>query len=367
MLKRMRLTQRVGFRSNLFVRHTAMKARILERELRAKMAKKRFRCRALSGDSSYNICINADLSVSCNCDDIYGEGRLGSLRHHTFTEVYTGPRAMAFRQALARGKIPISKCVQCPDLQLVEQHDGDDGVGHFNLPTKGIMLETNAGCNLSCIGCGRSYRPLEKQKMTLDELREVVKDLASLGVEMLSFFSLGEPFLSKNILQEMELIRKEHPSVVINTSTNGMLVDSEEKRRAALMMDHVTFSIDGSSQETLVQYQIGSDFDTVYKNLCDTVALRNAMQKDTIITWKYVVFRWNDKEHHVARAIKLAKQAGVDFLEFVFTLNPFFGISYAFLKADYWEKVAPYENKRRVVCFNEKAKSRSLWKSSQQG
>ncbi|MCP4196336.1 MAG: radical SAM protein, partial [Proteobacteria bacterium] len=249
-LKRMRLAQRVGFKTNLLVRHNAMKARIFERELRAKLAKKKFRCSALSGDSSYNICINADLSVSCNCDDIYGEGRLGSLRHHTFSEVYNGQRAMDFRKSLAKGKIPISKCVQCSELQLVDRQNASDGVERYHLPQKGIMLETNAGCNLSCIGCGRSYRPLEKQKMTLDELRGVITELADLGIEMLSFFSLGEPFLSSNILDEMKLIRERHPAVVINTSTNGMLVDSEKKRLAALHMDHLTFSIDGCSQET---------------------------------------------------------------------------------------------------------------------
>jgi len=34
-------------------------------------------CKALSGLSSYNICINCDLTVSCNCQDYDGSGQIG--------------------------------------------------------------------------------------------------------------------------------------------------------------------------------------------------------------------------------------------------------------------------------------------------
>jgi len=72
-----------------------------------------FYCTALEGESDYNISINSDMSVSCNCDDVFGRGYLGSLRDHSFQEIFSGPIAMRFRRELAAGRIPILECVKC--------------------------------------------------------------------------------------------------------------------------------------------------------------------------------------------------------------------------------------------------------------
>lgn len=45
-----------------------------------------FYCNALLGQSTYNICINCDMTVSCNCQDYDGSGHVGDLRTHTFEE-----------------------------------------------------------------------------------------------------------------------------------------------------------------------------------------------------------------------------------------------------------------------------------------
>src|SRR5471030_2386752 len=49
-------------------------------EMRAKITGQKFYCSALAGDSEYNITINSDLTVSCNCQDYDGSGHLGDLR-----------------------------------------------------------------------------------------------------------------------------------------------------------------------------------------------------------------------------------------------------------------------------------------------
>jgi len=38
-------------------------------EWKAWLRGERFHCRALAGESEYNICINCDLTVSCSCQD----------------------------------------------------------------------------------------------------------------------------------------------------------------------------------------------------------------------------------------------------------------------------------------------------------
>ncbi len=354
-LRRLSFSERIGFYSNFHARNFA--AGLVRRylEMRARISGRSFRCRALSGESNYNISINADLSVSCNCDDIYGQGRLGSMKLMTFREIFSGPTAKKFRRQLADGRIPITKCVTCPELEKVPKRDGEYWVTHYELPVDGVMFENNAGCNLSCTGCGRAFRPLEELKIGVTNLEKVAREIAVMGIKRISFFSLGEPFMSKNIFEEMRIIRKYNPNILILTSTNGVLLDSDEKRRAALLMDEVTFSVDGCSQESLVRYQVGSDFSKAYDNMCRLVDLRNRTDgASTVIMWKYVVFNWNDSAHYLERTRELAEKAGVDVLHFTFTLNPFFGISWRFLFAAHWKELSPMKFKRREIDYTGK-------------
>lgn len=71
-------------------------------EARARLRHRAFFCTALHGMSSYNISINCDMTVSCNCQDDYGEGLLGDMSRDSFEAVYWGPVANGFRAAMAR-------------------------------------------------------------------------------------------------------------------------------------------------------------------------------------------------------------------------------------------------------------------------
>ena len=86
-------------------------------QLTVRLRKEGFYCTALRGESDYNISINSDMSISCNCDDVFGRGYLGSLHEHSFQEIFSGPIAMRFRKELAAGRIPILECVKCWELK----------------------------------------------------------------------------------------------------------------------------------------------------------------------------------------------------------------------------------------------------------
>ena len=49
-----------------------------------------------------------------------------------------------------------------------------------------------------------------------------------------------------------------------------------------------------------------------------------------LIEWKYLLFNWNDRRAVIMRAIEMAKTAGVDFISFWPTNNPFYGYSYRY-------------------------------------
>jgi hypothetical protein len=88
-------------------------------ELRVRLLGKTFHCSALSGDSNYNTSINADLTISCTCQDRDGAGRIGDLKTHTFEQIWYGPKANEFRESMTRGRLPLLWCSHGADRQEV--------------------------------------------------------------------------------------------------------------------------------------------------------------------------------------------------------------------------------------------------------
>ena len=91
-------------RFNWVVSDVVRKAMKVYLEWSARFRGQRFYCRALGGESEYNITINCDLTVSCNCQDYNGAGHLGDLNKNTFAEVFFGPPAQRLRQSWRKGK-----------------------------------------------------------------------------------------------------------------------------------------------------------------------------------------------------------------------------------------------------------------------
>jgi len=297
---------------------------------RARLEGKAFHCRALAGRSEINICINSDLTVSCNCHDVDGTGHIGDLTRQSLAECFSGTTADRFRRQLAAGRLPIANCARCCDLRMVDRSVACRLADRHRLP-RFVMVENTSACNLRCVSCPRTtVRNLRRKLfMSLDDVRLVAEQLSEVGVRRVAYLNLGEPFLSRTIRQELEIIRQENPGIEINTSTNALVIDSEDKRRAALLIDRMQVSLDGVSQETVTRYQRGSDFERAYCNMRALVSYRDRRGASRpLIIWKYLLFRWNESPRHVAQALQLARQANVDRILFERTVSPFYGIPY---------------------------------------
>ncbi len=349
------------------------------------------------------------MTVSCNGQDD-GSGILGSLEEHSFEEIFFGPRAEAFRAALAKGKLPLLTCARCSELRMgghkkheeppkkdsfynrshcslektaeevrgpfkffapfcvfrgkqfsrlsvfirahlplkkdVSKNSGPFGaplasegvenqIGSVlpRLPHRGLLVENTIACNLACPGCIRPevVKVRKRFRMSLENIRTVAELSRWLGLETIFFFNRGEPFLSPDIRQEIQLIRELNPQVRIVTSTNGMRLDTDEKRAAALLMDEVIFSIDGCDPQSLQKYQRGGDFARMVHNLRELIRCRDARGVSAPqIEWKYLLFNWNDRAGQIEQAIAQARAAGADLISFWPTNAPLRGISWRY-------------------------------------
>jgi uncharacterized Fe-S cluster-containing radical SAM superfamily protein len=283
-------------------------------------------CKALSGESNYNICINSDLTVSCNCGDYDASGHIGDLSKASLEEIFAGKTAQGFRNQLATGNIPIPSCSGCVELQPTTREKAKEKSKHWELPKKGIMVENTVVCNYKCLACDRGVVDTRQRTngrsggrlMSLEDIEIVAKTIQTYGIEQVCYFNLGEPFLSRDILKEMQIIRKYNPDTTLIVSTNGIFIEGENKTQAAMMFDEIYFSIDGSSQEAVEKYQVGGNFEKSIKNMKQLVKHRDEQQlAKPLIEWKYVVFEWNDSEDEINRAISLAEDANVDRISFL--------------------------------------------------
>ncbi len=232
-------------------------------QVKNRLSSKGFYCKALNGESAYNICVNSDMTVSCNCSDFDGSGHIGNLREQSLKEIFDGKTARTFREKLAKGLFAIPKCAGCSELATVDRKDAVNRVESYDLPSRGIMVENTVNCNLKCTFCDRAkiYSTRGSRFMSLEDMEKVATTIRDYNIEEVSYFNLGEPFFTNRILEELRIIRHHAPQVRLKVSTNGALLDNDVKREAALMLDHVSFSIDGSSQEKVVKYQVGAEFE----------------------------------------------------------------------------------------------------------
>jgi hypothetical protein len=338
-------------------------------EWSARLKGQRFYCRALGGESEYNLTINCDLTVSCTCQDYDGSGHLGDLNKNSFPEVFFGPVARHFREELAKGKLPIMTCARCGDLMRVPKAQSRAVTGlprgiagetkadaasrtkspasavesdldrHIfagpkpRLPYRGMLLENTVRCNIDCIGCDRqsAARIRTTLQMDLDKLSRMADLVSDLGLEQLFYLNLGEPFLSPNIGPELSLLRQKNPKCRIVISTNGIVLNTDAKRDAALNASHIYFSIAGVNEPMLKKYEHNGNFQKAYDNMKALVAYRNARGlAEPLLEWKYLLFNWNDRAETIAQAIELAKAAGVDIISFWPTHNPFYGYSFRY-------------------------------------
>src|SRR5438105_4844451 len=259
-------------------------------EWSARLRGQRFYCSALSGESDYNVTINCDLTVSCNCQDYDGSGHIGDLNKAPFKEVFFGSKADHLRSELAKGKLPIVSCTRCCDLKRVPKSqvraipavNGSPAKliagPEPRLPHKGMLLENTVRCNIDCIGCDRqsAARIRTTKQMDLDKLAQMADLVSELKLEQLFYLNLGEPFLSPNVGKELPLLRQKNPNCRIVISSNAIILNNDVRREAALSSSHIFFSVAGIDDAMLKKYEHYGSFEKAYANMKALVEYRNA-------------------------------------------------------------------------------------------
>lgn len=176
-----------------------------------------------------------------------------------------------------------------------------------------LTLEATNVCNLHCPHCftGAGEVGRERSMLSMDLYRRLLDELGEYAL-MLDFYSWGEPMLNKNL---PEMIRMAHDKGIATVISTNFSVPFDEARAEALVASGLGLlgaGIDGASQETLVQYRVGADFDKVMENMKLLIAAKERLGSPTPeIYWSFHIFAHN--RHEIDKARMMAEALGVKF------------------------------------------------------
>ncbi len=268
-----------------------------------------------------------DGRLTCGCADPYGRRVLGDTRTTSVSGVWTGEVASSLRHDIVAGGSKF--CGDCP-LKLPLKKDEAPPARSLDvgtLPSR-LYVECTAACNISCNqACCAPETGITRTRQAgmLDfDLFTKVIDEAGPSLGRVDFFNYGEAFLHKRAVEMCEYIKTKFPHIYLYTSTNGLALNEEKARRLVHSgIDEVTFSIDGASQDTYVQYRQRGDFARTLANLRAMADEKAKHGRDVPhLNWRYILFKWNDHDEEMNEARRLAVEIGVDRLCWEITDHP---------------------------------------------
>ena len=267
-----------------------------------------------------------DGRIVCGCADPYGKRVLGNAKTASIAEIWNDTTISTLRADLNAGGSRF--CGDCP-LKLPLRGEGPTvrSLDVGRLPSR-LYIECTAACNISCAdACCAPETGITKTRnagmLDFDLFRNVVDETGP-GLVRIDFFNYGEAFLHKRAIEMCEYIKSRFPHIYLYTSTNGLMFNEESAKRLVHSgIDEVTFSIDGASQETYVQYRQRGKFDLAIRNLRVMAEEKRRAGRDVPhLNWRYILFKWNDSDEEMNRARQLAADIGVDRLAWELTDHP---------------------------------------------
>lgn len=135
---------------------------------------------------------------------------------------------------------------------------------------KYIQIELNNTCNANCKMCNIPEMKREKGYMSDELYRRIIKEANELGVEYITPFLHGEPFLRKDYISKLKLINEFAPNSKITIFTNGSLITKDILKDLSHIknIEQIVFSFPGGDKESYEQVT-GLNFEHTVQNVKD--------------------------------------------------------------------------------------------------
>ncbi len=177
-----------------------------------------------------------------------------------------------------------------------------------------VMSDTDLSnvCNFNCIWCNaKGFRSQNKATLPLEHLLRLADFHKEWGLKSTCIAGGGEPMINKGFASF--LYRLNRNGVKSGVISNGSLMNEENARAIAECSSWCGISMDAGSRKIYKKVKNLKNevmFDIVIKNIKNLVKIKNKINSDVEITYKYLLHPWNVKD--IYRAAKLAKSLGMN-------------------------------------------------------
>lgn len=172
-------------------------------------------------------------------------------------------------------------------------------------------IEPTGICNLKCPECPTGLGLIRRNTSSINpNLYNTVLGQISDTATYLMLYLQGEPFINPNIFEMIGLANK--AKVYTCISTNGHYLDTANAEHTVRSgLDRLIISLDGTTNETYVQYRKGGSLQVVLSGIKNLVEAKQQLQSKTPhIILQFIVFKHN--QHQINEFKQLAKSIGSD-------------------------------------------------------
>jgi radical SAM protein with 4Fe4S-binding SPASM domain len=215
-------------------------------------------------------------------------------------------------------------------------------------------VDTGNYCNLRCPLCPTGYHGLERPQavMSLESFNTILGKIRPYAIEVI-LHNWGEPFLNPEILPIIRSAKSAGIGTTISSNLNLVHRGDDFLREVVESgLDHLTVSLDGTTQEVYETYRKGGELEAVLHNMRVLLEHRAAVRSRTpVLEWQFLVMKHN--EHQIADVRRMAREMGVDQVRLTSPGMPFDKLTNVRL-ADQWISENPeYRHYHPEKIFNQ--------------
>jgi molybdenum cofactor biosynthesis enzyme MoaA len=256
------------------------------------------------------VFLKANGKITCSCMRYYHV--LEDATKVNVAEWYNGKMMNYIRDSFKSGKEPFRFCEGC--VSRTSSVDVDHRKKFVSL-----HIEPSSQCNLFCSACicateRLSDNPPPRKNLSLSTFSKMLNEFAQskLRIDSIAFVGFGEPLFNSDLPEMAKLSRYLFPKALIYVDTNCNFGTRRAREIANCGLSKIRLSLDGVTQQAYVEYRRSGNFDKAFefaKTLAEEV---RKTRSPTKLIWKYILFRHNDTNDEIIKAIELAAQIGVE-------------------------------------------------------
>ena len=174
-----------------------------------------------------------------------------------------------------------------------------------------MIIEPTNVCNLRCPLCPVSSMKRKRGFLSFENFKKIIDDIPNLKSINLGWSA--EPLLNKEVFEMVKYA--DSKGIQTRISTNTVLLNQYIDEALSSGLTNLIVCLDGTSKETHEKYRVGSDFESIKRNIrefCEEKKKRKL--KQPWVTLQSLVTKDNEKD--MPAMVELAKSLGVDSLEF---------------------------------------------------